>query len=340
MSDLAWVMRTLQLAEQGRGSCAPNPAVGAVLVKDDKILGEGYHHGAGLPHAEVEAITGHEEVAKGATLYVSLEPCCHVGRTPACTELLKRVGIARVVYAFNDPNPKVSGEGARQLREAGIDCVHYPLPQADLFYRSYAHWWNTGRPYVTAKLALSLDGKIAGEQGAPLKLTGEEARMLTHWERLRSDAILTSLKTVRADDPQLNVRVGDETVAKPVYVVGQGEFPANARLLTTAKKLTWIQFPATSPAPRGVDVWTESLQESIHRMGREGVHDLWIEAGGQVFKSLWESGWINRALLYLAPQVVGGKGLSAFPEGIQAFPGSSKVTWQVAGADAVCEVVK
>lgn len=340
MSDRVWLLRTLALAENGRGQCAPNPAVGALLEKNGEIIHEGFHLGAGLSHAEVQAIRGFEEAARGATLYVSLEPCCHVGRTPACTELLKSVGVARVVYAFADPNPKVSGQGAQALRDAGIEVKHLELPEANLFYRSYAHWWKTGRPFVTAKLALSLDGKIAGENGVTARLTGDKAQMLTHWERLRADVLLTSLKTIRADDPRMNVRMGDETVAKPLFVVGQGEFPARARVLTTAKKVTWIQFPQANPAPVGVDVWTESLQESLHRMGREGAHDVWVEAGGQVFKSLWESGWVDRALLYLAPQFLGGRALAAFPEGIQGFPGAGKVTWQVAGADAICEVVK
>jgi len=334
------ILRTLELAEKGRGSCAPNPAVGAVLVRDGVVVGEGYHRGPGQPHAEVEAIRGNEEAARGATLVVSLEPCCHFGRTPPCTDLLKQVGIARVVYAFGDPNPVVAGRGREALLAAGIACEQVEIPEANEFYRSYAHWWKTGRPYITAKLALSLDGRIAGEGGMPVALTGEEAQKFTHTQRLRSDALLTSLKTVRTDNPQLNVRLATEPVSKPVYVVGRGVFPGGAKLFSTAQKIVWIAGGDSPLAPEGVEIWTDSLEQSLLKLGKQ-CHDLWVEAGGTLFQSLWESGLTDRAFLYVAPKWLGEGGLAAFSKEFKGFPPpSAKVVWRTAGADAICEVVR
>src|SRR5688572_12392757 len=150
----------LDEARRGRGLCAPNPAVGAVLVQKDFIVSKGYHHGAGLPHAEVEALADVREDLSQATLYVTLEPCCHQGRTPPCTRFLIERGIKKVVYGHQDPNPVVAGKGEAELRAAGVEVTHLPLPEVERFYRSYDHWTRTGRPFVTAKLALSLDGKI------------------------------------------------------------------------------------------------------------------------------------------------------------------------------------
>lgn len=337
-SDRSWLLHALNIADKGRGQCAPNPAVGAVLVRDEKLISEGFHQGPGLPHAEVEALRGHEKEAEGATLFVSLEPCCHWGRTPPCTDLLKESKLRRVVYAVRDPNPKVSGGGQSQLRDAGIACEQMFLPEADRFYESYRFWWSQGRPYLTAKLALSLDGKIAQGEGKPLAITGEEARAFTHEQRRRSDAILTSLKTVRADDPELNVRLGGESLKKQLFVLGNGEFPAGARILSTAKTVTWISERPTGLIPPGVEVWPGDLESNLPKIQ---MHDLWIEAGGTLFKSLWEKGLVQRAYLYVAPKWLGEEALSAFPKGILGFPGEgSKVSWRMAGTDAICEVTR
>src|SRR3990167_2136538 len=164
--------QALSLAESQRGFCAPNPSVGALVVKEGELIAEGVHRGPMKPHAEVEAIHHAGNQAEGASLYVTLEPCCHWGRTPPCTDLIVKSRIKAVYYAFQDPNPKVAGQGAKQLQAAGIECHSVELPEVTDFYRSYHYWIREGRPWVTAKLAISLDGKIAGPHGEPVSLTG------------------------------------------------------------------------------------------------------------------------------------------------------------------------
>ncbi len=184
-----YIKKTLTLAEQRRGFCAPNPAVGAVVVKNEKIIGSGAHQQCGEPHAEVLALQAAGEAARGATLYVSLEPCCHWGRTPPCSELIIQSGISAVYYAYRDPNPAVAGQGAEKLRAAGIDCHYVAMPEADDFYASYYYWTEHHRPRVTAKIALSLDSKIAGVNGQPLTITGVPLQQYTHHGRQHSDAL-------------------------------------------------------------------------------------------------------------------------------------------------------
>ncbi len=272
MIDKGYLLSALELAYLRKGACSPNPSVGAVVVKNNHIIAEGYHEGPGLPHAEPTALSQlSDEDAKDSTIYVTLEPCCHHGRTPPCTELLIKKKVARVVYGYQDPNPIVSGRGHEKLTAAGIICDYQALPEIQTFYESYAYWHKHKRPFLTAKLAVSADGKIAGEGGVPVKITGDLTNQFTHQQRKMSDAILTSVKTIIQDDPQLNVRIhphpgsvpqaGEgvnksntfyslarlrERVGvrglvqpKPVYVLDRSlQFPLAARVMQTAKTIT------------------------------------------------------------------------------------------------------
>lgn len=347
-----FMQRALELAAERRGFCAPNPAVGAVVVKDGEIIGEGWHVAYGAAHAEVMAIQAAGHSAAGADIYVTLEPCCHYGKTPPCTELLINAQIKRVFYGLHDPNPQVAGKGEQQLRAAGVVCQQVSDATVTQFYQSYCYWWQQRRPWVTVKLALSLDGKIAGQQGKPICITGKACENLTHRWRRRSDAILTTARTVLADDPQLNVRLPHETIAKPIYILDrQLQLSTTIRLLQTSQQLIllhqadvasqrildWQENGARCvavPIVDGILDWSSILQ----LIGADGVHDLWVEAGGRCLHTLWQQHLVQRLLLYVAPKVLGTQALAAFDfeESIQfnAEPHSC-TQWQVCGEDVV-----
>jgi diaminohydroxyphosphoribosylaminopyrimidine deaminase / 5-amino-6-(5-phosphoribosylamino)uracil reductase len=350
--DQTYLLQALSLAQIQKGFTAPNPSVGAVVVKDGIVIGTGYHYAPGHPHAEVEALKSLGKLAQGATVYVSLEPCCHYGRTPPCTDRLIQHRVARVVYGFRDPNPVVAGKGAQVLQQAGIACEYLPLPEIDLFYQSYAFWTQHHRPWVTVKLAMSLDGKIAGKGGAPCQITGSQLTTFTHQQRGRADAILTTAKTIIVDNPALNVRLHGLTQQKPLYLLDRrGECPLNANILSTARQVTLFHGKELSQKRRqqltahgilchlvpttlaGLD-----LVSVLAHLGREGVHDLWVEAGGTCFRAFIEQELAQRAYLYIAPVWLGDEATGAFP----GFSGkllshARRVKWSTIGEDGVIE---
>ncbi len=347
------LLRTLELAQKRRGFCAPNPAVGALVLKEGEVISEGFHLGAGQPHAEVEALKNLSEAnCKGATLYVSLEPCCHFGRTPPCTELIIKKGIRSVVYGHQDPNPVVAGKGAAVLRQAGVDVVQLPMDEVGSFYQSYDYWTHTKKPFTTAKLAMSLDGKIAGPDGKPIALTGEKCREFTHQRRLQSDALLTTAKTVYADDPQLNVRLGDTPIAKPLVLIDRlGRTPPDAKIFQTAKSVT-LYVGEDVPSIRlerlrdaGAEVIALQtiegrlpLDEILSQLGQRGIHDLWVEGGAALFSAFLHNGLAQRAYLYIAPCLVGA-GVGAFDSSWPQTLAKGRITWIAQGRDVVAEVV-
>ncbi len=345
--DSRYLRQALDEADARLGLTCPNPAVGAVLVRGEEVVGVGSHWGAGSAHAEVGAVERAGERARGATLYVTLEPCCHHGRTPPCTDLIKQSGIERVVYGLRDPNPLVAGKGAEALNQAGIPCALLALPDVEAFYESYRHWTTTGLPWVTAKLAVSQDGRIAGPNGAPIQLTGEEAFQLTHDARRRTAAILTTVKTVQADDPSLNARGEGGVLAKPVFVLDRrAEFPLTAKLWKTSERLVLFHgadAPLDSVAAlkdqgaEAVELPSGelglSLESALRFIGEAGYHSLWVEAGGKLFQRLLQEKRVNRARVYVAPVTV-GEGVPAFvPESFLSTAAS--VRWSKAGADKV-----
>jgi diaminohydroxyphosphoribosylaminopyrimidine deaminase / 5-amino-6-(5-phosphoribosylamino)uracil reductase len=321
-----YLKHALKLAQIRRGFCAPNPSVGAVVVKDDEIIAEGYHWGSGHPHAEVEALNKINDELKDATLYVTLEPCCHTKKkTPPCTELIIARGIKKVVYGFRDPNPQVSGLGEKKLNEMGINCLYINSPEINEFYQSYQFWWQTGRPFVTAKLAMSLDGKIAGANGQRINITGRAAQLFTHQQRKKSDAILTTAKTIVCDDPVLNVRLPEGEYRKPIYVLDKNSIiPSNAKIFQSAERVTVIN--------------KTDLNEILKEIGRDGIHDLWIEAGGKCFSAFLQAGLIQRAFIYVAPKWLGEKAQTAFDLDTDIFANAKKYQWQSLEQDAVCEL--
>ncbi len=379
VKDTPYLEIVLELAKNRRGFCFPNPSVGSLIVRDNTILATGYHLQAGAPHAERHALQKIAMQAPGATLYVTLEPCCHWGRTPPCTDAIIQSGISRVVYAYRDPNPVVSGQGELQLREAGILCEHISLPEIDHFYESYAHWLTTKRPFVTAKIAMSSDGKIAGVNGEPVRLTGPVADEFTHQHRKQSDAILTTVKTIIQDNPQLNARsngslhlsdlekqacyleqregslhlVQDDSMMrvspKPLYILDrQLRLPLTARVLETAQSITLFHGPhidiyqkekLEAKDIRCIEVAETvdglNLGDALDVIGQDGIHDLWVEAGGSCFSSFVKQSLLQRAFMYVAPRKL-AEGQAAFPADFDLK--AKKTDWSLLGEDALCEV--
>jgi diaminohydroxyphosphoribosylaminopyrimidine deaminase / 5-amino-6-(5-phosphoribosylamino)uracil reductase len=347
-----YLLEALKLAEQHRGFCAPNPSVGAVFVQNDSIISTGNHAGPGFAHAEVIAYQNLSHPVDDLVLYVTLEPCCHWGRTPPCTDFIVKKGIKKVFYAFKDPNPKVAGKGERFLTDNGVYCQQISLPEINDFYESYSFWTQTQKPWVTCKLAMSLDGKIADANGNPLDITGEMARRYTHEWRMRSDALLTSAKTIIQDNPALNVRLSDKFIAKPLYILDSTlSLPLDAQVLTTAAKITVFHSQENKakidklkdrkvnchrifPQEGGPTL----LEEVTKIIGAEGVHDLWVEAGGRVFNSLIMEGLAHRSLIYIAPKLLGANAYPAFLGELNIVKQARRVNWHNKGQDGICEI--
>ncbi|MDR3477975.1 MAG: bifunctional diaminohydroxyphosphoribosylaminopyrimidine deaminase/5-amino-6-(5-phosphoribosylamino)uracil reductase RibD [Gammaproteobacteria bacterium] len=351
-TDIIHLHQALELAKIRRGFCAPNPSVGALIFKDNAILAAGFHHGPGSDHAEVDALRKLTKAQSiGATAYITLEPCCHHGRTPPCTDALIEAGLKRVVYAYPDPNPLVSGKGEKALLAAGILCEHISLPEINLFYESYHHWHATQTPFVTAKIAISLDGKIASKTGEPIAITGEALKEFTHYSRRSSDALLTTAKTIIQDDPQLNVRTPDETLSKALYVLDSAlTLPLNAKIFETAKSITIFHAKDASsenqqklvaqgarclPLPHSDEGL--SLVEAIKIIGQDGIHSLWIEAGGKCFSAFVKQRLLQRAYLYVAPTWL-GEGKIAFSPEFHLNIDNAELQWQQFGKDVLCEI--
>jgi diaminohydroxyphosphoribosylaminopyrimidine deaminase / 5-amino-6-(5-phosphoribosylamino)uracil reductase len=352
-SDVIYLRKALDLAKIHRGFCAPNPAVGAVIVRAGLVVAAGYHTGPGNPHAEVDALRKLPEGgARGATIYVSLEPCCHYGRTPPCTEAIKKAGISRVVYGYRDPNPIVAGKGEAILIAAGIACEHIHLPEINSFYNSYQYWHATKKPFITAKIALSLDGKIAGKNNVPVKITGEPLNELTHFSRKKSDAILTTATTIVQDDPQLNVRSSGQVFTKPLYVLdSELKMPISAKVFSTTKSVTIFhsqqadsarEAALTAAGARCIPVTKTatglSLPEVIKFIGEDGIHDLWVEAGGACFAAFAKAQLLRRAIIYIGSKWI-GEGKAAFEDNFSLdLLQSSDVRWLQFGKDVMCEI--
>ncbi|MCE3239348.1 MAG: ribD [Gammaproteobacteria bacterium] len=348
--DGFYLIQALELAKLRRGFCAPNPAVGAVITLEDKVLATGYHFAAGSLHAEIDALQKLNSKAIGATIYVTLEPCCHWGKTPPCTDALIHAGIKRVVYGYRDPNPSVGDKSAVLLQAKGISCEHIALPEIDEFYESYQYWHHKKMPFVTAKIALSLDGKIAGKLGKRIQITGQALQKFTHAARKTTDAILTTVKTIMCDDPKLNARETNETIAKPLYILDSKlQLSPLMTVFKTAQSLTVFYAEDTqnqlqkltdlgvrciqlNKSIQGVD-----LHQVIKAIGQEGIHDLWVEAGGKCFSALVMEKLVQRALIYIAPRWI-GEGQAAFADHFSLDLAGCKIHWQQVGNDALCDI--
>jgi diaminohydroxyphosphoribosylaminopyrimidine deaminase/5-amino-6-(5-phosphoribosylamino)uracil reductase len=313
--------------------------VGAVIVRDGRVVGEGFHPGPGLPHAERVALRQAGSAARGATLYCTLEPCCHHGRTPPCTDGILEAGVAAVYFSVGDPDPQVSGGGAAILRQAGVPVVEGVLRQAvEDQLRSYLHHRRTGRPWVLAKWAMTLDGKLATASGDSRWISSPESRALVHLTRDRVDAILTGSGTVLADDPQLTCRLGDfgpvtRATRNPVRVVvdSHGRTPATAQVYTDGQAPTWlatadetVERPAAEILRLPGSDGRVNLAVLLDELGRRGVVELMVEAGGELLGELFGKGLVDEVMAFVAPKLAGGphgiwpgEGVAAMADALQ-----------------------
>ncbi|MCE2414129.1 bifunctional diaminohydroxyphosphoribosylaminopyrimidine deaminase/5-amino-6-(5-phosphoribosylamino)uracil reductase RibD [Candidatus Poribacteria bacterium] len=325
-THIAFMRRALDLARQAIGRTSPNPLVGTVIVKDGKIIGEGYHQKAGAPHAEVHALNAAGEDAKGATLYTNLEPCCHWGRTPPCTEALIHAGIAHVYIAEVDPNPNVAGKGVQQLQDAGIS-VHVGVCEQEASDLNEAHrkYIQTGRPFVILKIAMSLDGKIATPSGESQWITSEASRQRGHEVRDAVDAILVGRGTVASDNPALTTRLQDREGRDAIRIVldSLGRTRTDARIFNPESEADVIvvvtpKAPSenvdalekagaeviTVPAAHGNSVCFKRLMEVL---GKREITSVLIEGGGEINASALAAGVVDKVMCFIAPKLIGGQ---------------------------------
>jgi diaminohydroxyphosphoribosylaminopyrimidine deaminase/5-amino-6-(5-phosphoribosylamino)uracil reductase len=320
--DEHWMARALALAERGRGYVEPNPLVGAVVVRDGQVVGEGWHQRFGEAHAEINALAAAGKAAEGATLCVTLEPCCHHGKTPPCTEAVLRSGIRRVVAAMVDPFPQVGGQGAALLRAAGVQ-VEVGLLEAEArrLNAPYLKLLGTGRPYVHAKWAMTLDGKIATRTGDSKWISSEGSRQRVHELRGRMDAIIVGIGTVLADDPLLTARPPGPRTPVRIVLDSQGRLPPDSKLATTARETPVLVVTTdTLPANRSdalrtlgctvlalaADQGRPRIGALLDELGRRRMTNVVVEGGAEVLGKFLDAREVDEVHVYIAPKLIGG----------------------------------
>jgi diaminohydroxyphosphoribosylaminopyrimidine deaminase / 5-amino-6-(5-phosphoribosylamino)uracil reductase len=323
--DAQFMLRALDLARRGLGYVEPNPMVGCVIVADGQVVGEGWHQRFGGPHAEVEALTKAGERARGATMYVSLEPCCHHGKTPPCTEAILAAGLKRVVVAMRDPFPHVAGGGLKRLAGAGIDVeLGLNETEAQQLNAPYLKLVTTGRPWIIAKWAMTLDGKIATRSGYSKWISGEAARQVVHQLRSRVDAILIGRKTAQLDDPLLTARLENDSpprVATRIVLDSMAGLPSFSQLVRTApqhptliaagpdaseKDLRRLAAAGCEVLPFAPPSRYERLIQLLDELGRRRMTNVLVEGGSNLLGSLFDAGQIDEVHVFIAPKLFGG----------------------------------
>ena len=323
VTDEEYMSMALRLAENARGRTSPNPLVGAVIVKDDRVVAAGWHRKAGTPHAEIHALNMAGELAHGATMYVTLEPCDHYGRTGPCSKAIIEAGIARVVVALEDPHPKVNGGGMKELRNAGIEVKCGVLrDEARRQNEVFLKWITTGRPFVRMKMAMTLDGKIATTAGESEWITNEKSRERGHVLRDESDAILVGIGTVLHDNPSLTARIAGKTTRNPVRVVldSMARIPMDADVLNDGKAPTIIAVTKSAPnenidaiKAKGADVIIcgggkeVDIDKLLLELGKREITSLLVEGGGRVNYSFIATHNVDKVYAFMAPMIVGGR---------------------------------
>jgi len=323
MTDKKYMQQALKLANRARGDTSPNPLVGAVIVKDDQVIGTGYHHYAGANHAEVNALEQAGDDARGATLYVNLEPCTHFGKTPPCSDAIIKSGLQRVVIAMTDPNPKIAGAGVERLREAGIEVdVGLLEREAKQLNEVFIKYITIDRPFVILKNAFTLDGKIATKTGDSKWISGSKSRELVHQLRDRVDAILVGIGTVLADNPRLTTRL-PEGGSNPIRVVldSKLETPLSANIVNNQSEAQTIivtnrdseQAKKEELIRRGVEILelggTEkvNLDKLLVELAHEEITSLLVEGGSKINSSFWEAKLVDKIYYFIAPRIIGGR---------------------------------
>ncbi|CAM2785780.1 bifunctional diaminohydroxyphosphoribosylaminopyrimidine deaminase/5-amino-6-(5-phosphoribosylamino)uracil reductase RibD [Legionella worsleiensis] len=358
-----FLLAALKQAKLGQGICAPNPSVGAVAVRNGSIIAQDWHRGAGLPHAEQLLLAQFPPKTPGVSLYITLEPCNHWGKTPPCVNAIINHGIEQVYFSFKDPNPIVAENNSTALLEAhGIKVTHLPLPEIDEFYQSYAYWILTRRPRVTVKMAQTLDGKIGLMNHERIMLSNSLCYEFTHKMRATSDVILTSSNTVRADNPLMNARFIDQELAKPVAIIDRDlSLPKEALIFSKASHChIYYGAPGVSADKKGLKTGAESphlhhscfpypnstyhatplksgrldLNSVLTHLGEQGYHDVWVEAGGAIFSALHQEGLVHRTYLYIVPVYLGTKAICAY-QNSELFDRKHQVSWHEMGDNMI-----
>lgn len=322
MTEEAYMRRAIELAKKGTGWVNPNPLVGAVIVKDNRVIGEGYHQKYGGLHAERNAFAACKESAEGATLYVTLEPCCHTGKTPPCTEAIIQHKVKKVVIGSDDPNPLVAGKGIQILREHGIEVVTgFLKEECDALNPRFFHYIQKKTPYVTMKYAMTMDGKIATHTGASKWITGEEARERVQKSRHENMGIMVGIGTVLADNPHLNCRMAGGK--DPIRIVCDTNLrtPVDAYVVTSAKKQRTILATCCKEKNRqdvylqtGCEVLEVSQTEAgldvvelLEKLGEMGIDSIFLEGGATLNWSMLEAGLVQKVQTYIAPKLFGSQ---------------------------------
>jgi diaminohydroxyphosphoribosylaminopyrimidine deaminase / 5-amino-6-(5-phosphoribosylamino)uracil reductase len=325
--------QALRLASRGIGRTRPNPVVGCVIVAKGKVVGRGFHQRAGEPHAEVFALESAGDKARGATVYVTLEPCSHTGRTPPCAEALIKAGVKRVVAAMTDPNPKVSGRGVKMLEKAGIEVdVGVLEAKARLFNRPFITWISKGRPTLTLKMAASLDGKTATRTGESQWITGPEARMVVQGMRNRHDVVMVGIGTVLADDPRLNCRISGGRDPIRLVVDSNLRIPDSATIFNSSDSAPLMVATLKKHSKKKIKKLTDrnvqvvlcketaagqvDLADMMQRLGRLEITSVLSEAGGILSDALLNAGVVDRLALFLAPKLIGGQEAPGLLQGL------------------------
>ena len=349
----AMMQRALHLAASAGNTTSPNPKVGCVIAHGEQIVGEGFHVQAGAPHAEVHALRQAGDLARGATAYVTLEPCSHTGKTPPCANALIDAGVAEVICAMVDPNPQVAGQGLARLQAASIHTAHGLLSeQAQALNRGFLSRIQLNRPFVTLKLAASLDGKTALANGDSQWITGAAARADVHKERAIRNAIITGSGTVLADNPQLNVR-GVACLKQPVRVVldRQLHSPASAQIFDTTVAPTWLftaaELDTSAYSARGVRCFAwedaqaaDSLKFILHTLAQEGINDAWVEAGATLSAAFMQQDCVDELVLYQAPKILGKHAMDLLPLQADAQVLTQESQWQTSSIETVGNDIK
>ena len=338
-----FLLEALKQAKLGRGLCAPNPSVGAVAVQNGNIISQTCHLGAGTPHAEQLLLAQIPPKMPGVSLYITLEPCNHWGKTPPCVDAIIDYGIEEVFFSYLDPNPLVANNNSSaKLRERGIKVTHIPLEEINEFYKSYTYWTRTHKPRVTVKMAQTLDGKIGCTDGERLILSNSLCSRFTHEMRLSSDIILTTARTIILDNPKMNVRLNNKEQKKPVAIIDQHlNLKADACIFSTASHChvyhhdtNDVIYPNSSFYPMPLNNGLMDLNAIITHLGALGYHDVWVEAGGALFSSLHRQGLVHRTYLYIVPEVLGEKAVSAYQQS-GLFDREHTVSWRAMGENMI-----
>ncbi len=323
--DEKYMQRALDIAARAQGRTSPNPMVGAVVVKDNQVVGEGYHMKAGTPHAEVHALQAAGDAAWGATLYVNLEPCSHYGRTPPCADAIVEAGVKRVIVAGLDPNPRVSGRGLKILQDAGIETLTGVLEQeARNLNLAFFKYIQTGIPLVSLKVAMTLDGKIATSTGDSRWISGEASRKHVHQLRNVYDAIMVGIGTVLKDDPMLNTRLEDKDIRDPIRVIidSKLDLPSSSNIVKTTRQQKTIVFCSQQADSARQEFLEEAgltvikmtvneeklpLEEVLRVLGEMEIMTLLVEGGGEINGYLIEKNLVDKVYWFIAPKIVGGR---------------------------------